>query len=264
MTKRIPEPDRPPPTEPGAPGGTGDADLDAYVRDRDVLARNRLLLRYGRLVARIAARLGPRVPAHLDRADLISSGTLGLLDALTRFDPAAGTSFERFAAVRIRGAMLDEVRATGAAAPRSFWAKRREVDRVATALANSLGRSPLVAELSTATGLTRRDVVRARSGDEPERRPDDELLDRADLAHAAGLDPEESAVESDARARLRSAVDRLPERAYRIVTWYYRDGLTLAGIGLRLGITESRVAQLHTDALDVLRARLQRPTRPPA
>lgn len=256
MTKRIPEPDSPTPAEPGDPGGTGDADLDAYVRDRDVLARNRLLLRYGRLVARIAARLARRLPAHLDRADLISSGTLGLLDALTRFDPAAGTPFERFAAVRIRGAMLDEVRATGPAT-RSFWSRRREVDRVAAALSHSLGRSPLVAELSTATGLTQRDVVRARSGDDPERRPDDDLLDRADLAHAAGLDPEESAVESDARARLRSAVDRLPERAHRIVTWYYRDGLTLDGIGRRLGVTESRVAQLHADALDLLRARLR-------
>lgn len=263
MTKRIPEPDRPSPAEPGDQGGTGDADLDVYVRDRDVLARNRLLLRYGPLVARIAARLGSRLPAHLDRADLVSSGTLGLLDALTRFDPAAGTPFETYAAVRIRGAMLDEVRAAGGA-PRSYWAKRREVDRVATALAGSLRRSPLVTELSTATGLTSRDVVRARWGDEPDRRPDEELLDRADLVHPAGLDPEESALESDARARLRSAVDRLPERAYRIVTWYYRDGLTLAVIGRRLGVTESRVAQLHADALDLLRARLQSPDRHPA
>lgn len=239
-------------------GETGDADLDAYVRSKEPALRDRLVAHFGPLVARIAARTAGSLPRHIDRADLISAGTLGLLEALDRFDPAQG-AFASFASARIRGAMLDEMRALEAM-PRSYWVKRREVDRVATTLGNTLGRQPAVAELSSATGLPPAEVASLRASHEGRFC----VLDEHAVEQAAGYDssttrdPEQAAVEADTRARLRLAVDRLPDRPHRIIAWYYRDGLTFDQIARRLGVTESRVTQLHAQALARLKNQLRR------
>lgn len=206
-----------------------DADLVEYARVRDRQARDRLLARYAGLVAGVARQLAAGLPPHIEYADLVSSGTLGLFEALERFDPRAGRPFEAFAFPRIRGAMLDHV---------------RRVD-----------------------GLPRYAAHDERQGDE---RPRvrlvefDELLGDPSMAGVLAdtawyADPALVAEDSDARAWLRWAIDRLPDRSRRVVEWHYRDGMTFARIGQMLGVAESRAVQLHAAALALLRARLHPP-----
>lgn len=258
MSKRIPEPEPARSTERVQVRETGDADLDAYVSSRDAALRDRLVVRYGPLVARVAARTAAGLPGHVERADLVSAGTLGLLEALGRFDPARG-SFVVFAVSRIRGAMLDEVRSLELM-PRSYWAKRREVDRVASDLGNALGRQPAVSELASVTGLPSAEVASLRAGHEGRfSQLDDQAVEQAACYDSSTTrDPEQVAVETDTRTRLRLAVDRLPDRPHSIITWYYQDGLTFQQIARRLGITESRVGQLHAKALERLKHQLRR------
>lgn len=257
MSKRIPEPDPPAYPERGYAEAAGDADLQEYAGSRDPSLRDRLVLRYTPLVSRIAAHTAARLPAHMEQADLVSAGTLGLFEALDRFEPGRGHAFESYAVTRIRGAMLDEVRASQVV-PRSYWSRRREVDRVAAALGSALGRQPAAAEVSAATGLAESEVSRLAAGHEPGPPPDELSIDEAARFSclATSGDPEQAAVDADVRHRLRLAVDRLPDRIYRIIDWYYRGGLTFAQIAERLGVTESRVAQLHARALADLRQRL--------
>lgn len=227
--------------------------------------RDRLVLHYAPLVKYVAGRVGTGLPAHVDIADLVQSGIFGLVDAIDKFEPERGLKFETYAMQRIRGAILDELRAQDWV-PRSVRGKARDIERALERLGATLQRTPTDAELAAELdididelhetyGRLRLTSVIAL----------DELIStgRGEASLAETLpddgapDPVAALVARDNRRQLADAVAQLAERDRIVVTLYYFENLTLAEIGQVLGVTESRVSQLHTRAVLRLRSRLQ-------
>jgi RNA polymerase sigma factor FliA len=237
----------------------------AYVADRTPELRDRLILHYAPLVKFVAGRVGSGLPAHVEQADLVSYGTFGLIDAITRYQPSREVKFESYAMARIRGAIIDELRSTDWI-PRSVRMKARQFERSVAALESRLQRSPTEEEVATEMEMDVEEVrkflgqlslVNVVALDEL--LSDDEggaprLVDT--LQDTSALDPQAMAEHGEARQLLARAVEQLPEREKVVVSLYYFEGLTLADIGRVLGVTESRICQLHTKAVLQLRTRL--------
>ncbi|HUG88312.1 MAG TPA: RNA polymerase sigma factor WhiG [Actinomycetota bacterium] len=229
--------------------------------------RERLILHYAPLVKFVAGRLAAGLPQTVDQADLTSFGMFGLIDALDKFDLARAVKFETYAIPRIRGAIIDELRALDWV-PRSVRFKARELDKAYQTLEAKLGRSPsdeevsehlgigvgelhdVVSQISFVSVLALDDVV-AGGDDRGESRT---LLDT--LADAANADPTAELEGQEMRGLLSHAINSLAEREKVVVTLYYFEGLTLAEIGEILGVTESRICQIHTKAVGNLRRAL--------
>jgi RNA polymerase sigma factor for flagellar operon FliA len=216
------------------------------------------------LVKRIAHHLMARLPPTVQVEDLIQAGMLGLLDAARGFDGSQGASFETYAGVRIRGAMLDEVR-RNAWAPRSVHRKAREAAEVIRAIEHREGRVARDSEVAEALGVSLEEYGRIQTDAVTCR-----LLSMEDLtvevgeageqAGELGVDPEDplAALESSAfRQGLIEAIQRLPEREKLVLSLYYDEELNLREIGAVLGVGESRVCQIHGQAMLRLRARLR-------
>lgn len=236
----------------------------AYGEHRDAALRERLVLHYAPLVKYVAGRVGTGLPAHVDAGDLVQSGIFGLVDAIDRFEPERGLKFETYAMQRIRGAILDDLRAQDWV-PRSVRSRAREVERALERLEARLLRTASDAEVADELGLSVSDlrdlyaqlqltsvvaldelVAVGRGGMSlAETLPDDSMPDPG-----AVMDGVEN------RRLLAQAVSQLIERDRLVVTLYYFENLTLAEIGEVLGVTESRVCQLHTRAVLRLRAKL--------
>lgn len=215
----------------------------------------------------VAGRLAAGLPQTVDQADLTSFGMFGLIDALDKFDLARAVKFETYAIPRIRGAIIDELRALDWV-PRSVRFKARELDKAYQTLEAKLGRSPsdeevsehlgigvgelheVVSQISFVSVLALDDVV--AGGDE--RGESRTLLDT--LADAANADPTAELEGQEMRGLLSHAINALAEREKVVVTLYYFEGLTLAEIGDILGVTESRICQIHTKAVGNLRRAL--------
>jgi RNA polymerase sigma factor for flagellar operon FliA len=242
------------------------ADLWArYVVDRDSGLRDRLILHYAPLVKYVAGRVGSGLPAHVEQADLVSYGTFGLIDAITRFEPSREIKFESYAMARIRGAIIDELRSTDWI-PRSVRMKARQFERTVAALESRLQRSPTEEEVAAEMEMDVEDVrkflgqlslVNVIALDEL--LVDDDgaaprLVDT--LQDSSALDPQAMAEHGEARQLLARAVEQLPDREKVVVSLYYFEGLTLSEIGRVLGVTESRICQLHTKAVLHLRTKL--------
>ena len=243
------------------------ADLWAkYVDNRAPELRDRLILHYAPLVKYVAGRVGSGLPAHVEQADLISYGTFGLIDAITRYEPTREVKFESYAMARIRGAIIDELRNTDWI-PRSVRMKARAFERAVADLEAKLRRSPTDEEVADELDMDVEDVrkflgqlslvnvvaldellVDDDGGSSP--RLGDTLQD------PSALDPQAMAEHGEARQLLARAVEQLPEREKVVVSLYYFEGLTLADIGRVLGVTESRICQLHTKAVLHLRTKL--------
>jgi RNA polymerase sigma factor FliA len=254
-------------------GGESEEDADAallelwtqYVADRAPALRDRLILHYAPLVKYVAGRVGSGLPAHVEQADLVSYGTFGLIDAITRYQPSREVKFESYAMARIRGAIIDELRSTDWI-PRSVRMRARQFERTVAALENQLRRSPTDEEIAAAMEMDVEEVrkflgqlslVNVVALDEL--LTDDDggaprLVDT--LRDANALDPQAMAEHGEARQLLARAVEQLPEREKVVVSLYYFEGLTLADIGRVLGVTESRICQLHTKAVLHLRTKL--------
>jgi RNA polymerase sigma factor FliA len=229
-------------------------------------ARDELIIHYAPLVHFVAGRMAATAPGHVDRADLVSYGVFGLIDAVERFDPDRGYRFETYAIARIKGNILDELRSYDWV-PRSVRAKARAIDTAVGELQSELHRSPTEAELAGALGMTRDELQRALSqvalvnqvnfdaalgaaiDGEPALTVGDVLVD-ADEGPGDRVELEET------RRALDEAIDELSERERAVVSLYYHDGLTLAEIGAVLGVTESRACQIHGKAVGHLRRRL--------
>jgi RNA polymerase sigma factor for flagellar operon FliA len=194
--------------------------------DREPMAREWLVVHYASLVKFVAGRLAAGLPRSVDTGDLVSAGVFGLMSAIDRFDPAHGAKFETFAIPRIRGAILDSLRALDWV-PRSVRSRSRAVqDAIATLAAGSVG--PL----------------------------DHVAMDSAPSDSAHEHQPGHALEQEELRGAMRREIGRLPEREQAVLILYYEDGLTLAEIGDALGVTESRISQIHTKAVLQLRARL--------
>ena len=235
-----------------------------WTAERDTQTRNRLLVHYSPLVRFVVLRLAAGLPAHVEFADLISTGVFGLIDALEKYQPERGVPFEAYAMTRIRGAVLDDLRAQDWL-PRATRERQRDIDRAGQRLHGELGRTPTTAELAEATGLTELQVVDAQrqqwfsvveSLDEVVRGEDDQTTRTESLADVTAPDPQGWLAHRESHRALLAAVDRLPEREARIIRLYYGDTLSLREIGEALGVTESRASQLRSRAIATLRETL--------
>lgn len=228
------------------------------------LNREEAITRYGPMVRRVAGQMIARLPANVDIDDLIQAGMMGLFDALGRFEVGMGAQFETFAMQRVRGAMLDELR-SGDWMPRSVRKNQRSIERAISRLEHSLQRAPNETEIAAELGMSLPDyqhmLGEARGGqliylDEVGDRDSDE--DYLERHHPSGEpDPLESLSDSRFRQALVAAIQDLPEREKLVMSLYYEQDLHLKEIGAVLGVTESRVSQLHSQAVARLRGKLK-------
>lgn len=243
-----------------------DALWTAYYTDDDrTAAREQLILRYTSLVRYVAGRMAATLPSSIERGDLISYGLFGLIDAIDKFDPARGVRFETYSITRIRGAILDELRAMDWA-PRSVRSRARWVARTREELEHRLSRKVTDLEIADELGWTvgevhvaRRDgadgYVASLAGDEYDTSDDASI---GAHGHRGGEDmtaddPVISHEVELTRRLMAKVVARLPEREKVVITLYFREGLTLSEIGDVLGVTESRVCQVYTSAALLIR-----------
>jgi RNA polymerase sigma factor for flagellar operon FliA len=237
-----------------------------YKEYGDQPARDQLILNYAPLVKYVAGRMGAALPSHVDESDLISYGLLGLINAVERFDPKRRIKFETYAVTRIKGAIIDELRSLDWV-PRSVRARAREIERTSAELEHKLHRAPTDAEMASALGVSTADFQDsitqiANSSlvalDEMwSTQGGGETLALIDtIGDADTGDPASVVGEMETRITLADAIAGLPEREKIVVSLYYYEGLTLREIGEVLGVTESRVSQLHTKAVLRLRGRL--------
>ena len=240
---------------------------DRYKVDGAKDARDILMIHYSPLVKYVASRVATGLPANVEQADLVSYGMFGLIDALEKFEPARNIKFETYAIPRIRGAIIDELRSLDWV-PRSVRFKHREFEKSVGELEGKLKRAPTEQEIADHMGISREelhDLVTRISSltvlalDEPvaggkERGETvslmDTLTDYASGDLMAGLEGNET------RALLSTSINALTDREKVVITLYYFEGLTLSEIGEVLGVTESRVCQIHTKAVGHLRERL--------
>ncbi len=229
-------------------------------------AREKLILHYAPLVKYVASRVATGLPASVEQADLVSYGVFGLIDALTKFEPGRGNKFETYAIPRIKGAIIDELRAMDWV-PRSIRFKAREIEKAHTDLESMLKRQPNEQEMAERLGITRRELhdvvsqisfVSVLALDELVSVGADrgEQVSLIDTLADRGIDPTSGVESQETRGLLAAAINELSEREKIVVTLYYFEGLTLAEIGEILGVTESRVCQIHTKAVGVLRGQL--------
>ena len=239
-----------------------------YKSTGDEKAREQLVLNYSPLVKFVAGRMSSGLPAHIEESDLISYGLLGLIGAIERFDPEREIKFETFAVSRIKGSIIDELRSLDWV-PRSVRTKAREIERANAKLEHELHRAPTDQEMadkldvsveefqeslvrisnSSVVALDELWTVSDASGDQVS------LLDT--IQDPQALDPAMEMDTTEMKDRLADAIARLPEREKLVVALYYYENLTLREIGEVLGVTESRVSQLHTKAVLRLKSRLQ-------
>lgn len=238
-----------------------------YKRDGTTAARDRLILHFSPLVKYVAGRVAVGLPANIDQADLISYGIFGLIDAIDKYETDRGIKFETYAISRIRGAIIDELRAIDWV-PRSVRAKARQVEKAYTALENKLKRPPSDAEIAEEMEISIEDLnhiytqlssVSLIALDElmsvdGERGDKLSLVETLEDTKTAG--PMEVFESEEMKNILTEAINRLPEREKVVITLYYYEGLTLAEIGQVLGVTESRICQMHTKAVLALRGKI--------
>ncbi|MEP6608629.1 MAG: RNA polymerase sigma factor FliA [Burkholderiaceae bacterium] len=219
---------------------------------------------YTPLVRRLAHQMIARLPANVELDDMIQAGMMGLMDAITRFEIAQGTQFEVYAAQRIRGAMLDELRANDWL-PRSARRSQRNIENAIHRLEGKLGRAPQEAEIAGELGLSlpqyQQMLHDARGAhliylDDLGSKGDDEDYLERHVVHNS-LEPSEILTDKRFRYALVDAIDELPEREKLLMSLYHEQDLNLREIGVVMGITESRVCQLHSQAIARLRARLK-------
>ena len=229
-------------------------------------ARERLILHYAPLVKYVASRVATGLPASVEQADLVSYGMFGLIDALQKFEPGRGNKFETYAIPRIKGAIIDELRAMDWV-PRSVRFKQREIEKALADLEALHKRQPTERELADRLGISVGDLhavvtqisfVSVLALDETVSVGADrgEQVSLIDTLADRGLDPTLGVESQETRGLLAAAINSLSEREKIVVTLYYFEGLTLAEIGEILGVTESRICQIHTKAVGGLRIQL--------
>lgn len=229
----------------------------AYKQNNDEKAREALILHFLPLVKSVVNRLKSRFPPHITTDELESCGLLGLLDAIAKFEPNRGKDFPTYCKVRIKGAVLDELRALDWA-PRSLRKKEQELEKAYAHLEQNMGRSPteeevtkflniplvklhaLLAQINRITYLSLEDILQDKKWSEDT--PIDELI------------------KSENRSLLAEAIETLPKRERLVISLYYYEELTLKEVGEVLGVSESRASQIHASAILHLRTKLRNMT----
>jgi RNA polymerase sigma factor for flagellar operon FliA len=248
-------------------GGSGVEDLWSRYRARASRAdRDQLIVHYSPLVKYVAGRVAVGLPQNVEHADLVSYGMFGLIDAIDKFDPERGFKFETYAISRIKGAILDELRSIDWV-PRSVRAKVRSIEKAFAKLEARHHRAPTDEELASelgwtdtqfqqtlsqisTVGLAALDEILVVGGDRGE------TLTLGDTIADGSHGPMGAFEVAELRQLLAQAINTMPEREKIVLTLYYYENLTLQEIGKVLGVTESRVCQIHTKAVLQLRHRL--------
>jgi len=251
-------------------------DLDALWRDfkatGDPAKRDALIVHYSPLVKYVAGRVGVGLPQNVEQADLVSYGIFGLIDAIEKFDLDRGYKFETYAISRVKGAIIDELRSMDWV-PRSVRAKARAIERAYAKLESEHHAAPSDADLAQELGMSDGQLQQTLgqisfigvvaldemlAGGER-----GESVTLGDTVADAGPGPVATYEVEEVRQILARAINDMPEREKIVLTLYYYEGLTLAEIGKVLGVTESRVCQIHTKSILQLRGRLAEPEREP-
>ena len=231
--------------------------------------RDRLILQYAPLVKYVAGRVRSGLPNSVEAADLVSYGMFGLIDAIDKFDTGREIKFETYAISRIRGAIIDELRSLDWV-PRSVRSKAKDLEKAHAELEVELGHAPSENQLAERMGITRAELGKIMS-----KLSVTNVVALDDLSHGGGddggnrmtlgdlledprtPDPETEFETEEMKVILAEQIAGLPEREKIVLTLYYYERLTLAEIGSVLGVTESRVSQIHSKSLLDLRSRLQ-------
>ncbi|HEV2635487.1 MAG TPA: RNA polymerase sigma factor WhiG [Actinocrinis sp.] len=233
----------------------------------DPKLREQLILHYSPLVKYVAGRVSVGLSGMVEQADFVSYGIFGLIDAIERFDPSRSIKFETYAINRIRGAIIDELRALDWI-PRSLRQKAREIEQASVRLEHRLGQTPSERQIAQEMGIglgelhqvfSRLSLVNVMALDEVltlSTGDGDRLSLMETLEDLSADNPVEVVENRETRHLLARAVNTLPDREKTVVTLYYFEGMTLAEIGQVLGVTESRVCQIHAKAVLTLRTRL--------
>jgi RNA polymerase sigma factor for flagellar operon FliA len=238
-----------------------------FKQNGSKVAKDKLLVEYAHLVKYIVYRLAVNLPSSVDRNDLISSGTMGLIKAVETFEPERGFKFETYAGHKIRGAILDELRALDWV-PRSVRQKSRELQRVYSKLENDLGRMPyddevckeldvsmdefegMLSDVSPATLVSLEESM-------PDRGSDAKEIKLIDTLEDPGSDnPLKELSFIEVKNILKEAIENLPEKEKLVIALYHYEELTLKEIGVVLDISESRVSQIHSKCILKLRSKL--------
>lgn len=231
-------------------------------------ARERLILHYSPLVKFVAGRVAAGLPQSIEQSDLVSYGIFGLIDAIEKYDPERGFKFETYAISRIKGAIIDELRSIDWV-PRSVRAKARAIERAYGKLEHELRRTPDDAEVAAELGMTE-DELSSTLGqisfvglvaldDVVAGGDDGSGTTVGDTISDGAFDPAAAFEVDEMKRLLADAINRMSDRERLVLTLYYYEGLTLAEIGDVLGVTESRICQIHTKAILQLRSRLAEP-----
>jgi len=229
--------------------------------------REEVIKRYSPMIKYVANRIAMRLPPHIEVDDLISVGVLGLMDAITKYDSSRGAKFKTYAEFRVRGAILDELRAMDWV-PRSIRQKASNVDKVVQSLQAKLSRAPEDEEVAKEMGISLdqfHDTLNETKslpvfgledlGIAKESGEQQSLLDC--LAGKADADPQTQIRLIELKEIIAKAIDALPEKERLMVSLYYYEELTMKEIGAVLEITESRVSQIHSKAVYRLRTKLK-------
>lgn len=251
----------------GRKGATAVADPPAAPSTPVTYDKNHLLKRFAPLVRHVVERVAATLPRNVDHEDLYSAGVLGLLDAHAKFDTGKGVKFETYAVWRIKGAVLDQLRALDWAS-RSMRRKARNLDGVTRKLDQKLGRAASEEEVARELKMSREDFYRLLdhvrgavlvSLDESRTQDGEDQGTLADhLADPTAPDLEERLETEQERHMMMGVIDHLPEQERLVVALYYYEHMTLKEIGRTLGISESRVSQVHTRAMARLRLRMNK------
>lgn len=237
-----------------------DALWEEYLKTRDGEAKNAILTHYLYLVTTIVKRVMPQYRSYCDRDDLIGDGVLGLIDAVEKYDPSMGTQFTTYASIRIRGAVLDYLRRQDWA-PAALRKKLNDIQRATEELEGELGRQPGEGEIAQRADMTQREVSQALQSSQMfnvisfesllyERECDD-ITSGGQEAAFTEIERRET---SEAMKKL---IEELPERERLVITLHYYEGLNMRSIADTLGVTESRVSQIHSKVLLKLRKLLE-------
>ncbi|RYZ55372.1 MAG: FliA/WhiG family RNA polymerase sigma factor [Proteobacteria bacterium] len=228
--------------------------------------RDQLIMDYAPLIRFVAQRIAARLPSNIDIDDLISAGVIGLMDAIEKYDPSRDNKFKTYAEFRIRGAILDELRSQDWV-PRSVRDKAKKIEKTYAELEQKLGRAVSDEELSGALGIqldeyydmvSKVKAVTLLSIDElsgPNQHDRKSLLES--LENVSSKNPFTQLKSKGIRDLLVKHIDELPEKQKLVLSLYYYEDLNLKEIGRILEVTESRVSQLHTQAVEKLRSKLK-------